>query len=130
MEILEADGDLVALADRPGGMTRYVRLEVAAPGHDLRRVATYEYEEWYARTRRGWELTDHQYEIRLDPPRQGRKGYHWHDLSYHVHCAATRIGGDGHYRGYRIDLLEDARPDFLSIYAAGHVNCSGLRPLR
>ena len=129
-EIFETDGD-VLVDDVRSARRRRVRIEVEAPGYGLPRSATYEYEEWYRGTAGGWTLTDYQYEVRLGPPPSGRKAYHWHDDFFHFHCEDS--GGPeavDHYRGYVVDLLEDARPDFLAIHALGRVDCSGLHPLR
>lgn len=106
---------------------RKLRIEAVSPGYDLPIEATFEYEEWYVRDRRGWSLTDYQYEVRLRPPGSGRMAYHWHDDSHHVHCADPRSPrSSDHYRGYEVDLLRDARPDLLRIVATGAVDCSGL----
>ena len=106
---------------------RKLRIEAASPGYDLPMQATFEYEEWYLRSSRGWTLTDYQYEVRLHPAGSGRKAFHWHDDSYHVHCVDPRSArANDHYRGYDVDLLRDARPDLLRIVAAGVVDCSGL----
>ncbi len=127
-EILESDGD-VAVTDRRSPSRRYVRILVLAPGWDLPRLATFEYEEWYTLTARGWSATAYQYEVRLER-RAGRKAYHWHDGSHHFHCEDLGSQAHEHYRGYAVDLLDDARPDFLRIAASGRVDCSGLHPLR
>ncbi len=109
---------------------RKLRIEAASPGYDLPLQATFEYEEWYARSRRGWSMTDYQYEVRFHPVGSGRKAFHWHDDSHHVHCVDPRSPrSNDHYRGYEVDLLGDARPDLLRIVAAGAVDCSGLHPL-
>lgn len=126
IEILEADGDLVDVADIPRRATRYMRLEVSAPGYGLPPIATFEYEEWYTLSRSGWSLTDYQYEIRFDRRPFGRKAYHWHGGVHHFHCAEDEGTAADHFRGYEIDLLRDARPDLLRVYAVGSIDCSGL----
>lgn len=128
-EILEADGEVIDYADLPRRSTRYVRVEVAAPGYGSPRLATYEYEEWYRGSAARWHLTDYQYELRFEPPGSGRKAYHWHDRLYHFHCAERRPSSEDHYRGYEVDLLEDVRPELLKLYAEGRIDCSGLHPL-
>lgn len=106
---------------------RKLRIEVASPGYDLPLQVTFEYEEWYRRSPRGWTLTDYQYEVRLHPAGSGRKAFHWHGDSHHLHCADPRSSrSNDHYRGYAVDLLRDARLDLLRIVAAGVVDCSGL----
>jgi len=126
VEILEADGELVDAADIARAATRYVRFEVSAPGYELPGIATFEYEEWYARSRTGWSLSDYQYEIRFDRSPFGRKAYHWHDGLHHLHCTGQQGTTDDHFRAYEMDLLRDARPDLLRVYAVGSVDCSGL----
>lgn len=128
-EILEADGELVDAADIARAATRYVRLEVSAPGYELPPIATFEYEELYARSRTGWSLSHYQYEIRFDRRAFGRKAYHWHDGLHHLHCTEHQGTTDDHFRGYEMDLLRDARPDLLRVYAVGSVDCSGLHAL-
>lgn len=131
IEILEADGELVDNRDAPRRETRYARLAVAVPGHGLPRVATLEYEEWFTRGGPSWVMTDYRYEIRFEVAPFGRKAFHWHDGRHHVHCQESRDARrDDHYRGYEIDLLEDARPEFLRILAAGRLDCASLHPLR
>lgn len=130
IEILEADGDVVRVDDIRSRSRRKLRIEIASPGYDLPLQATFEYEEWYRRGQRGWSRTDYQYEVRLHPAASGRKAFHWHDGSHHVHCAGARsVLSHDHYRGYEVDLLRDARPDLLQVAAAGAVDCSGLHPL-
>lgn len=130
-EILEADGELSDGRDVFRGETRYVRFAVAVPGYGLPRIATYEYEEKFRRGRERWIMTGYQYEIRFEVAPFGRKAFHWHDGRHHVHCQESRdTRRDDHYRGYEIDLLEDARPEFLRILAAGRLDCASLHPLR
>lgn len=113
--------------DLLGRSRRKLRIEAIGPGYDLPLRATFEYEEWYVRTRGGWSLTDYQYAVRLHPAGSGRKAFHWHDDSHHVHCLDSRVPRSrDHYRGYEVDLLRDARPDLLRIVALGAVDCSGL----
>ena len=116
--------------DIVGRSRRKLRIEAMSPGYDLPQEATFEYEEWYSRSRRGWSLTDYQYEVRLHPPGSGRKAFHWHGDMHHVHCTDPRSPrSDDHYRGYEVDLLADARPALLRIAATGVVDCSGLHRL-
>lgn len=113
--------------DIVGRSRRKLRIELASPGYDLPLQATFEYEEWYLRTRSGWSLTDYQYEVRLDPAGSGGKAFHWHNDSHHVHCVDPRSPrSNDHYRGYEVDVLTHARPDLLRIGSAGTVDCSGL----
>ena len=127
MEIFEADGEVVAVDDLASRSRRKLRMEVASPGYELPREASFEYEEWYVRAGSGWSLTDYQYEVRLEPAGSGRKAFHWHNESHHVHCVDKRsVGAADHYRGYEVDLLRDVRPEFLQIVATGAVDCSGL----
>jgi len=126
--VLEADGD-AEVFDASHAGTRYVRFLVDAPGYGVGLCAEFEYEEWYRRTGAAWALTDYQYELRLSPAGTGRFAYHWHDDTYHVHCQAGPAPAHAHYRGYAVDLLRDARPDLVRMYAAGQIDCSRLHPL-
>jgi hypothetical protein len=125
VEILEADGEVILVDDLVSRPRRKLRIAAAFPGYDLPLQATFEYEEWYVRGQRGWSMTDYQYEVRLQSA--GRKAFHWHNGSHHVHCQDARfLRSADHYRGYEVDLLTDARPDLLRSAVAGAVDCSGL----
>lgn len=131
LEVLEPDGDLADFTDRRQRNARYLRIEIAAPGFGLPRRAVFEYEQWYAKSGRGWRLIEYEYEIRFVEAHGGRWAYHLHDGVHHIHCEER--GGEPeheHYRSYEVDLLKEAHPDLVRIYVEGRIDCDGLHAHR
>ncbi len=125
---LQALGE-VSVSDVPRARRRrLVEVSADAPGADLPRLASFEYREALERAGERWRLIAYAYEF-LDRAHRGRRGYHWHDASFHAHCVAPGRFGDQHYRALPMDVFE-AHDDFSRIYLSGaRINCGDLRPI-
>ncbi len=106
---------------------RRLRIEVAIAGYGLPLEARFIFIEHFRRRREGWRQTLYEYEYQREPRPSGRKAYHWHDRTYHIHCVDPTRPGAGHFRGFPVDPVEAAR-EFSEIHAAGRVSCLGLYP--
>lgn len=124
-ETSEADGDEVEVEVARRGGVRYLRLVIGVPGYHRGRLATFEYEEKFSRSARGWRLFGYQYELRFDPAPSGRWAEHWHDDDFHRHCEPASGPHADHYPSRPIQLF-DARDELLRRYALGRdaLTCS------
>lgn len=121
-------GEVLPWEDERRASSRGLRVRVALPGYDLPLQATMVFVERYRRAGARWDLVRYQYDYHFEPRPSGRKAYHWHDGSFHIHCHDPQRPGVEHYRGFAVDLLEGAR-EFAEIYSRGEASCLGLHPL-
>lgn len=117
------------VVDEPAERHRLIIATADAPLEPPYTRAFFEYVELYEGDADGWDLVAYQYEFQQRPP-PGRRAFHWHEpWAYHFHCLDPRAPDtDDHYRGYQVDVFE-AHAEFLRLYAAGTIDCSGLHPL-
>lgn len=94
---------------------------------------SFRYSETYEASDGGWTLVEYVYLMAWQTG-LGQREYHWHPLGgadeavLHAHCVGAGSSDRGHYRSYRV-LLEEARDEFLRLYAAGEpVDCRDLHP--
>lgn len=109
---------------------RLIVFRISAPGYGLPTDATFEYRELHERRGEEWLPVRYAYEYR-PLPKPSRRAYHLHDpVGEHQHCVPPGGTGDGHFRAYRVSLLE-AHGEFTSAYASRRpISCEGLHPLR
>ncbi len=128
--MLDRVGESEIIDEAPTDDRRAIVARAHAPLDPPFAHAFLEYKERYERLADGsWRLTAYRYEFQQRPP-PGRRAFHWHEpWAYHSHCLDPRAPDtDDHYRGYEVDVFE-AHAEFLRLYAAGTIDCSGLHPL-
>jgi len=135
-EVLRGDGEVTARHSALDASPMAIDCRVEAPGGRAGHDMSFRYFEVYERADGpDWALVEYVY-LMASQAGLGRREYHWHPLEwsrrepvYHAHCLGRGIEVRGHFRSYRV-LLEEARAEFLRVYAAGAgVDCADLHPL-
>lgn len=135
-ESLRGDGDLTARHSALGTSPVEIDFRIEAPGGRAGHDMSFRYSEVYEQADGAdWMLVGYVY-LMASLTGLGQREYHWHPLRWsredpihHAHCRECGNEGRGHFRSHRI-LLEEARAEFLVIYAAGDgVECADLYPL-
>jgi len=135
-ESLRGDGDLTARHSALGMSPLEIDFRIEAPGGRAGHDMSFRYSEVYEQADgAGWVLVGYVY-LMVSQTGLGQLEYHWHPLGWsrgdpihHAHCRGRGSDARGPFRSHRI-LLEEARAEFLVIYAVGDgVDCADLYPL-
>jgi hypothetical protein len=135
-ESLRGDGDLTARHSALDTSPVEIGFRIEAPGGRAGHDMSFRYSEVYEQADGAdWVLVGYVY-LMASQTGLGQREYHWHPLGWslgdpihHAHCRGRGSDARGHFRSHRV-LLEEARAEFLVIYAVGDgVDCADLYPL-
>jgi hypothetical protein len=134
IELLRRDGDLIVRETPPGAEPAVFDIRITAPGGAAGHDTSFRYYERYGGDSDAWTLDEYVY-LMASQVGRGQLEYHLHRLRgsavpvLHAHCRGAGSPMRGHFRSHQV-LLEEARNEFLQLYAAGAaVDCQGLYPL-